>query len=57
MDSSFNGAVTVVLYNNPSHTTLGGTLTVTAKNGVAAFAGLTIDKVATDTRSWSQGPV
>ena len=45
VDGSFNGSVTVALYSNPTHTSLGGNLTVTAKNGVATFSGLTIDKV------------
>ncbi len=36
----------VALYNNPSGATLGGTLTVTAQNGVAVFSGLTLDNAA-----------
>ena len=47
VDAAFNGTVSVALYNNPGQTTLGGTLTVTAKNGVATFSGLTIPKAAT----------
>jgi hypothetical protein len=44
LDRSFHGAVTVALANNPGGATLGGTLIVTAQNGVATFAGLTLDK-------------
>jgi streptogramin lyase len=44
--SSFNGTVTVALANNPGGTTLGGTLTATATNGVATFSGLTLTKAA-----------
>ena len=43
MDPTFNGSVTVALANNPASGTLGGTLTVTAVNGVATFSGLTIN--------------
>ena len=45
-DPSFSGNVTVALANNPSDDTLGGTLTMTADAGVAAFSGLTLGKVA-----------
>ena len=44
VDSSFNGTVSVALYNNPDGASLGGILTVTAQSGVAAFSGLTLDK-------------
>ena len=45
VDASFNGSVTVALVNFGSNTpTLGGTLTVTAVNGIATFSGLTIDQ-------------
>jgi hypothetical protein len=37
--------VKVAFANNPTGATLGGTLTVTASQGVAAFSGLTINKV------------
>ena len=40
--TSFNGTVTVALANNPSGATLGGTLSVTAQQGVATFSGLTL---------------
>jgi virginiamycin B lyase len=44
LDTSFNGTVTVVgLAGNPGGVTLGGTLTVTAVNGVATFSGLTLN--------------
>ena len=42
-DSSFNGSVTVALDNKPGNGVLGGTLTATAKGGVATFSGLTVD--------------
>jgi hypothetical protein len=45
MDSSFNGTVAVALTNNPGGATLGGTLSVTAINGVATFSGLTLNKL------------
>src|SRR5262249_35153325 len=38
--------VKVAFANNPTGATLGGTLTVTASQGVATFSGLTINKVA-----------
>jgi virginiamycin B lyase len=44
--TSFNGAVTVGLANNPGGATLGGTLTATASNGVATFSGLSLTKPA-----------
>jgi hypothetical protein len=37
--------VLVAFANNPTGATLGGTLTVTASQGVATFSGLTINKV------------
>ncbi len=42
--TSFNGSVTIALANNPGGSTLGGTLTVTAQNGVATFSGLTLNR-------------
>ena len=45
--TSFNGTVTVALLNNPGGATLGGTVSVTAQNGVATFTGLTLDEVGT----------
>jgi predicted outer membrane repeat protein len=42
--TAFNGSVTLVLANNPSGAALGGTLTITAANGVATFSGLTLDR-------------
>ena len=44
--SSFNGTVTVGLLKPPSGATVGGTLFVTASNGVATFSGLTLDTAA-----------
>lgn len=44
LDSGFNGTVTLVLGKNPGGAGLGGTLTASAKNGVATFSGLTLSK-------------
>ena len=44
VDPNFSGSVTVALSNNPGGATLGGTLTVTAQNGVATFSGLTLNQ-------------
>ncbi len=44
--SSFDGTVSVAIATNPGGATLGGTLTTTASNGVATFAGLTMNKAA-----------
>jgi len=41
-----SAAVTVALASNPTGATLGGTLSVTASNGVAAFSGLMLTKAA-----------
>jgi hypothetical protein len=49
VDAGYNGPVTVALVN-PGTATLGGTLTVTAKNGVATFTGLTINQPGTGYR-------
>jgi hypothetical protein len=43
VDTSFNGAVTISLANNPGGSALGGTLTATAIKGVATFSGLTLN--------------
>ncbi len=43
MDSNYNGNVTLALSGNPGGSSLGGTLSVQAVNGVATFTGLTID--------------
>ncbi len=45
--TSFTGSVTVALDNNPSGSTLGGTLTVLAAKGVASFSTLTVNLVGT----------
>ncbi len=47
IDPDFTGSVTISLLDNPGGATLGGTLTVTAQYGVAAFSGLTLDEVGT----------
>jgi hypothetical protein len=39
--------VSMAIGLNPAHGTLSGTTTVTAQNGIATFAGLSIDKAAT----------
>jgi hypothetical protein len=44
VDATYTGNVTVALADNPSGGTLSGTLTVAAVNGVATFAGLSVDK-------------
>jgi streptogramin lyase len=44
--TSANYAVTVALNGNPGDSTLGGTLSVPASNGVASFGGLTLNKAA-----------
>ncbi|MBP2648347.1 MAG: Peptidase families and domain protein [Gemmatimonadetes bacterium] len=41
-----SASVTVALGSNPGSATLGGTLDVSAVNGVATFSGLTIDRAA-----------
>ena len=47
VDPTFNGSVTLALTNNSAGATLGGTLTVAAYGGVAAFSGLTISSAGT----------
>src|SRR5438552_5024571 len=44
---TFAGTVTIALGNNPGGSTLGGTTTVTAVNGIATFGDLTLDKTST----------
>jgi streptogramin lyase len=44
--TSFNGTVTVALANNLGAATLGGTLSVTASDGVATFSNLSLTKAA-----------
>ena len=44
---SFSGSVTMAFGNNPGGSTLGGTTTVAAVNGVASFGDLTADKTST----------
>ena len=44
VDTAFDGDVTVNLASNTGGAALGGTLTVTAANGVATFTGLTVNK-------------
>ena len=47
VDTSFDGTVTLALDINPGGSVLGGTLTATARNGVATFADLTLEKAGT----------
>ena len=44
--TSYAGSETVALASNPGGSTLGGTLTVAAASGLAAFSNLTLNKVA-----------
>src|SRR5216117_1786626 len=44
----FTGSVTIALGNNPGGSTLGGTTTVLAVNGVASFADLSANKTGTN---------
>ncbi len=44
VDATFTGPISLSLGNNPGSATLGGTSTVNAVNGVASFAGLTLDQ-------------
>src|SRR3989454_1704011 len=44
---SFTGSVTVALGSNPGGSTLSGTTTVAAVNGMASFSPLTLDKTGT----------
>ena len=47
VDTSFSGTVTIHLANNPGGSTLGGTLTATAVDGVATFSNLTLNEPGT----------
>ena len=47
MDPTYNGPVTISLANNPGGSTLGGTLTATAVDGVATFTNLTLNQPGT----------
>ncbi|WP_442404980.1 choice-of-anchor Q domain-containing protein [Mycobacterium sp.] len=44
VDPTFNGSVTIALANNPGGSTLNGTLTVAAVNGLATFSGVTLNQ-------------
>ena len=46
VETSASNAVSVALANNPTGATLGGTLSVTASQGVATFSGLTLTTAA-----------
>jgi streptogramin lyase len=43
LDPTYNGNVTISLASNPGGSTLGGTLTVQAQNGVATFSGISLN--------------
>ncbi|MCA9048411.1 MAG: hypothetical protein KDA89_06765, partial [Planctomycetaceae bacterium] len=45
--TTYNGNVTIALGNNPSGAALSGVLTVAARNGVATFSGLSLNKIGT----------
>ncbi len=45
MVTTLSNSVSIAFANNPTGATLGGTLTVTARQGVASFTNLTINKV------------
>ncbi len=45
--TSYNGTITIALGANPGGTSLSGTLTVSAVNGVATFSNLSLTKAAT----------
>ncbi len=47
IDPAYNGSVSVSLGNNPGGSTLGGTLTTTAVDGVATFSNLTLNNSGT----------
>jgi hypothetical protein len=47
VDSSFQGTFTLAIANNPGSSVLGGTLTVTAQNGVITFSDLTLNRAGT----------
>jgi len=47
LDPAFNGTLTISLDTNHPGTTLGGTLTATASDGVAVFDGLTLNQAGT----------
>ena len=44
VDSAFAGSVTVALASNPGGSSLGGTTSVSFINGLAIFAGLTLNE-------------
>jgi hypothetical protein len=57
LDTGYHGGVTLTLAVNPGGGTLGGSLTVPASLGVAAFTGLTLDTAAGDIlRVTTDGP-
>ena len=56
MVTTASNTVSVAFANNPTGATLGGTLSVTASQGVATFSGLTITRREPATRSRSPAP-
>jgi dUTPase len=45
VDTAYNGAIALALRNNPGSGTLGGVLVVGANDGVATFAGLSLNEI------------
>ena len=45
--TSFSGTVSLAIGNNPGNSTLSGTTTATASDGIATFSGLSLNKVGT----------
>jgi hypothetical protein len=56
VDPTYGSAVAVALASNPGGATLGGTLSVPAAGGVAALAGLTLDKASSGYTLQVSGP-
>jgi CubicO group peptidase (beta-lactamase class C family) len=45
--TSFSGTITIAIGNNPGGSTLGGTRSIAAQNGMARFTNLTLDRAGT----------
>src|SRR5207302_960428 len=46
IDPTFSGPISIAVASNPGGSTLGGTLTLNATSGLAAFSNLTLDKAS-----------
>ena len=55
IDTSFSGDVTIAIQDNTYGAALGGTITLAAINGVATFAGLTLDQAGSFVLSATTG--